>query len=190
MSDPALHAGVVLGDSLLRPVHELLHDTRLKTVFRSGATVSSLTNLFSTEKFSASLWHRVQFVWLLVGTNDVDNGLYRYRYFDLKQFEREYRHLLLMIKAHLRDIHIVVCGIVPRLKDHTSSKPLINAANTMLQRLCKEFSIEFVSASKAFCYFGIPQEAYYGHDRLHLSVKGAKVLVKCVQKSFAGFKSN
>ena len=191
MSSPTAQAlGIALGDSLLRPVHENLYDSRLKTVFKPGATISSLTNLFSAEKFSDSLWHNIKFVWLLVGTNDIANGLYRYSYFDLKEFERQYRHLLMMIKAHIRDIHIVVCGIVPRLKDYSSSKPLVNATNVMLQRLCREFNIPFVSVSKAFCYGGIPQEAYFRPDRLHLSVKGAKVLIKCIQKSFAGFRAD
>ena len=78
--------GVIAGDSLLRPVKELLYSPNYKTIFLPGATVSSLTeHLFSAARFSPKLWDNVRFLWLLVGTNDVDNGLYKDDYFDVNK---------------------------------------------------------------------------------------------------------
>ena len=177
--------GVIAGDSLLRPVSNALPDPNLKTVFCPGATVSSLTEeLFSANTFSDNLWRDVKFVWLLVGTNDVDNGMYRDEYFDLKHFLKLYSNLLLTIKAHVRDINIVVSGLVPRLTDYQMSKGLINLVNKKLRNMCADFGVKFCAVDKAFCIKGIPQEAYFKPDRLHLSTRGATVLVKVIQREF------
>ena len=178
--------GIIVGDSLLRPVKELLSNTNYKTLFLSGATVSSLTDhFFSATRFSPELWNDSQFIWLLVGTNDIDNGLYKDDFFDVNKFIQLYSHLLFTIRAHLRDVHIVVCGLVPRLVDYKRSKDLMNIVNKRLEKLCRDFGVRFSSVDKGFCFSGIPQEAYYKPDRLHLSVRGAKLLVKSVQREAA-----
>ena len=178
--------GVVLGDSLLRPVKDLLHDENIKTIFRSCANLCSLTeDMFSFQNFNTKLWNNVQFLWILVGTNDIDNAIYKYGHFNVANFIAEYSHLLLTVRAHIRDIKICVCGIVPRLVDYKVSKSLVNRTNKELGKMCARFDIEFCVIDKAFCYCGIQQECYYKADRLHLSVKGAKVLVKSVQRCIA-----
>ena len=118
MSDKAF----VLGDSLLRPVTtELVNNSNIRVIFKPGATIESLTKfLLSIEHCSPTIWENVEFVWVLVGTNNIDNYLHtwddvRLYPFDLAGFIEKYRHMLLTISGHLRNIHTFSGGIIPRL---------------------------------------------------------------------------
>ena len=114
------------------------------------------------------------FVWVLVGTNNIDNYLHacddvRLYPFDLAGFIEEYRNMLLTISGHVRNIHIVSRGIIPRLCDFEESKDIINKVNQKMGKICEKLHVEFCPVVKPFCFTGIPQEVFYRPDMLHLS---------------------
>ena len=184
--------GIAIGDSLLRPVEGLLsHHSDLSVIFKPGTTIDKLTtSLFGSSSYSAELWKDKKFVWILVGTNDVDNALQSKEGFKLGKFADSYRNLLLSILTHKRSIHIVCCSVVPRLVDFETTKPVLNCVNKKIRKLCNEFNTEFLSLDRAFCWTGIPQEPFYQRDRLHLSRRGALVLKKAIEKSFAEYRKH
>ena len=163
----------------------------LRIVFKPGATIDRLTEtLFGSDTFSPSLWHEVRVVWILVGTNDIGNGLSSDAGFRIGRFLDAYRHLLLSIKAHKRSINVFCCSVLPRLVDYEDSKPVVNSVNKNLRKLCVAMEATFCSIDRAFCYQGVPQEAYYKFDRLHLSRKGVLVVKKCIQQVIAKYRKD
>ena len=181
---------LLLGDSLLRPVYaELKEYSDFKVVFQQGATIDSLTDtLLTPEKFCSRLWQDIDFVWILVGTNDIGNCFRYNKPFNIGQFIDGYRHMLLTILSYNRNIHIVSAGVVPRLCDYKESKPMVNTANKRLGKLCQKLNIEFKPIVSTFCFQGIPQEQFFRPDRLHLSRRGALVLKKEMQRCYHRFR--
>ena len=182
-------SALIIGDSLLRPVHvELRENPNFKVVLIPGATVESLTErLLSVDNFSSQLWENVKFVWVLVGTNDIGNAFKHNVPFHVGKFADNYQHMLLTILAHKRDVHIVSAGVLPRLCDFELSKPLVNSVNKKLQKVCSRLKVQFSPIVHTFTFHGIPQEPFYKPDRLHLSRRGALVLKKAIQKLFSEF---
>ena len=135
-----LFKGIAIGDSLLRPVvTELQHRSDIRVLFKPGATLRTFhSDFFSVEKISPQLWQKVEIIWILVGTNDIDNGQKRKEGFKLGKFAEEYRDLLLSIQAHLRAIHITCCAVVPRLVDYDETKSIINVVNKKIRKMCNQ----------------------------------------------------
>ena len=144
-------------------------------------------SLLSLDNFSPSLWENVKFVWVLIGNNNIGNALKKNVPFNIGEFADNYRHLLLTILAHKRDVHIVSAGVFPRLCDFEISKSLVNCVNKKLNKLCTRLKVQFHPIVSTFCFQGIPQEPFYKPDRLHLSRRGTLVVKKCIQKLFSSF---
>ena len=117
-----------------------------------------------------------------MGTNDVDNGRKSKEGFKLGKFADDYRDLLLSIQAHIKSIHIICCGLVPRLVDYGETKAILNTVNKKIRKLCDEVNASYTQVTSAFCWCGIPQEPYYKPDHLHLSRCGALVLKRSIEK--------
>jgi len=131
--------GLILGDELVSPLaQEFSYNPSLKVLHRAGATISSLTDSFlASDTFNPSVWEGVDFLWILIGTYDIEASISTQN-FDVKSFLANYRHLVQMIRGHMRDILIVCSSIIPRLGDYELSKPIVKIVNCKLQKLCED----------------------------------------------------
>ena len=168
-----------MGDSLLREAAQLLKPIPYLTVkFYPGARVEGLIQKF-TVQFQPEFWNGVQFVWLHVGTNDIDSQ------HSVQFIVKKYKTLILIIRARLGDIHIVCTGILPRLKDWVRSKSKVRETNKKLKKLSVLLRIRFFPMGQPFTFQGVPLDRYYRRDGLHLSSQGSEILVKCVKQTYA-----
>lgn len=148
----------------------------------SGYHVEDLTALLAYN-FQESQWAGVTGVALLIGTNDITS-------ISVQEFKLKYKALVQIIRARLGVVDIVLLGIPPRPKDHSTFGHKAICFNKAIKDIAVELKVLHHPLYKACLHRGQPIDKYFVGDGLHLSATGVKLLAKVVKMYRSKFLKN
>jgi len=117
-----------------------------------------------------------------VGTNNLA------RCFDAQAVLAEMGGLIRLIKRVNSEAHIVISGIIPRLKDLAVSDRAVKDYNKMLGRVCRDCNVMMIRCFNGFTCGKQPngvKEWLFCKDGLHLSARGDFILGQIFRVQFS-----
>ena len=165
---------LVIGDLHAHDIQSF-HDT--KVISFSKLTFRNLHHILESEA-DISLNHR-QAVALIIGAEDFDRGMY------CTKILENFSDTVSKIRKQNPQIFIIVCSLIHRAGDFSSSSNKIKDLNIQLQGLCKSLKVAFIQAFKPFLFRGSPIKHLYSNGGLYLNHKGAAKLTKLLQHALS-----
>ena len=156
---------LIIGSSLLRDFDETLYNNT-KVVALSGAKPTEVTN-----DLKARTNERYSKVTVLAGGNQVGS--------DIEKVDETIMAMKDTINA-AKELapSVAICELPPRINTQEAIAS-IKALNTKLKDLADECECEFIEVNSVFTLAnGEPNDGYFIHDGIHLTLRGATKLVE------------
>ena len=142
---------------------------------QSGRKMSDLVENDVTDdmifKYSSGI-NQVQLI--LLGGNNIDDGE------EPENLESHVRRIL-DFALSLENVHLVICGLMPRGRYNQGSTEKFLQANKSLFKLCQGYkNTSFLNFFKIYIKHGIFQEQYFKPDLVHVNSYGAQIMARSI----------